>query len=312
MMLVSTRFQEQIRQLADAESVPADASLEQYLSDLGLAYLSDGEHLQLKESLELLDSSRIERAMTESARAGLSGLRIHWSVGSTNTWLMDVRHEPDWHGLVCLAEQQVAGKGRRGRSWVSPFGKNIYMSVGWNMPRNIPGLSGLSLVVGTQVASALASLGVEACRLKWPNDILLDGGKLAGILVELAAPERHHVGVVIGIGVNLRLTPGEMADVDQAWATVSQVREISRNAVVAAILDRLLPALSRFEVEGFDGFREEWEGYDLYRDREVVVHLGDKLIEGIDRGIDRDGNLILETAQGREIFSAGEVSMREG
>lgn len=312
MMQASTRLQEQIRQLAGAEPVPSDAALEQHLADLGLEYLGDGRQIQLKHSLELLDDRHIRQRLSGSARGCLSDIRIHWSVDSTNTWLMENRQDPHWHGLVCLAERQVAGKGRRGRGWVSPFGKNIYMSVGWKMPKNITGLSGLSLAVGVQVVNALRSLGVETCSLKWPNDVLLEGGKLAGILVELTAPEHHRVGVVIGIGVNLRLDAQDMADVDQAWSTISQVREMSRNAVVASILDRLLPALARFEADGFEHFRDEWEALDLYHNREVTIHLGEKLISGVNRGIDRDGNLIVETAEGRETFSAGEVSLREG
>lgn len=310
-MSESTRIQDQIHRLAAGESLPRDSELEQALAEYGLGYQIRHDVLALSESLELLDRDSIVRQLPAEAARLSAGIKIFWSIDSTNTWMLQNDKREDWHGLVCLAEQQLAGKGRRGRSWASPFGKNIYMSIGWAIPRNISGLSGLSLLVGMQVIRALRSLGLQDTWLKWPNDIIMGQGKLAGILVELTAPSQNRVGVVTGIGVNLRLDPGDAAGIDQGWSTVGQQQEVSRNTLAALILGELLPALARFESDGFAPWHQAWDDFDLFRDRAVTVHIGENQISGPNKGIDEEGNLLVETDNGVETFSAGEVSLRE-
>lgn len=307
-----TSTREQIRRLAAGDSLPRDPQFERSLAEAGVDYELRGDRLSLSEPLELLDHDSIVHGLSAEASALLSHLEIFWTIDSTNTWMLKSEKRDDWHGLICLAEQQSAGKGRRGRGWISPFGKNIYMSVGWGMPKNISGLSGLSLMVGIQVVGALRDMGLQDVWLKWPNDILMGSGKLAGILVELTAPSRGRVGIVTGIGVNLQLGPEDVAGIDQPWSAIRQQREISRNALVASILSNLLPALSRFELDGFAGYQRDWNAYDVFRDRAVVVHIGENRVSGVNKGIDLQGNLLIETENGLETFSAGEVSLREG
>ncbi|MEX2490079.1 MAG: biotin--[acetyl-CoA-carboxylase] ligase [Pseudomonadales bacterium] len=307
----STRTQEQIRRLASGESLPRDPELEHALADYSLEYQIRSDTVALREPLELLDHDSIAGQLSPEAARMSGGIKILWSVDSTNTWMLQNDKREDWHGLVCLAEQQLAGKGRRGRRWASPFGKNIYMSIGWGIPRNISGLSGLSLLVGMQVIRALKSLGLKDTWLKWPNDIIMGQGKLAGILVELTAPSQTRVGVVTGIGVNLRLDAGDAVDIDQGWSTIGEQQEVSRNTLTALILSELLPALSRFETEGFAPWQQAWDDFDLFRHQAVTVHMGENKISGLNKGIDGDGNLLIETDKGVETFSAGEVSLRE-
>ena len=212
--------------------------------------------------------------------------------------------------VVCLAEQQQAGKGRRGKKWVSPFGKNIYLSVGKSFSRRISDLGGLSLVAGTQVVKTLHACGLQDAGLKWPNDIILGKGKLAGILVELGVPASNHVFAVVGVGVNFSMQEKDGREIDQPWSAVDQYSSVSRNEMVGKLTENLLQGMELFEVEGFSAFHEDWSRYNLYDGRDVVIHRGAERIDGRDVGVDEDGNLLLETVNGIQVFNAGEVSLR--
>lgn len=293
-----------VRRLCAGESLPPGAVPAPVLDELGLVI----ENGRLADPPELLEAGAI-RAALNLAAPHLARCDTLFSVGSTNTWQLGRVAEPDFHGSVCLAERQVAGRGRRGRHWVSPFGRNIYMSVGWKVPRNVS-VAGLSIVAGMAIAGALRDLGVAAVGLKWPNDLLLGGRKLGGILVELAAPTAHHHLVVIGCGINIHLNEAHGAQVEQAFTTLPDDIGQSRNAIVGALLESLLPALDHFGREGFAPFAAAWADYDCFAGESLVVHLAERRVEGRNLGIDESGNLLLETADGAEAFNAGEVSVR--
>jgi BirA family biotin operon repressor/biotin-[acetyl-CoA-carboxylase] ligase len=214
-----------------------------------------------------------------------------------------------FHGRVCLAEHQGAGKGRRGKSWVSPFGKNIYVSVGWRFRAPAAALGGLSLMAGMAVVKALRAMGAEDIGLKWPNDVLSGVNKLAGILVEIV-PVKGEMHVVLGIGINLNLSVADAQGIDQAWGVASVAQELSRNQVCAGLLNSLLPDLARFDALGFAPFAAQWDNFNCLAGQPVMVKLGDQMIAGIDRGIDAHGELLIETAAGLRHFNAGEVSLR--
>jgi BirA family biotin operon repressor/biotin-[acetyl-CoA-carboxylase] ligase len=222
---------------------------------------------------------------------------------------MELKPQPD-STIVCLAEQQEAGKGRRGKTWVSPFGKNIYLSVGTKFRRRTSELGGLSLVIGIQVIKTLRNLGLDNIGLKWPNDVLLLKGKLAGILVELKREHQGDVFVVIGIGVNFELEEKHSESIDQPWSELKPHITLSRNDVAGQLVNNMLMALEVFESLGFSAFRDEWNESNLYRGREVIVHLGEEQISGRDAGVDNNGNLLLETTEGMRVFAAGQVSLR--
>ena len=299
-----------IRELAGGDLVPASDGLISSLQSLGIGY---GEHdgvVSLDQPLELLDAHRIEHGLSANTRKALSKLEIFWSIDSTNSFLLSHAHESGFHGSICLAEQQLAGKGRRGRHWVSPFGKNVYLSLGWRMSTRKVGIEGLSLVVGMLVVSALRDLGIEDVGLKWPNDVLVRDGKLAGILVEVAASRRGEANLVIGVGVNLRLDDRDARQIGRQFATVAEQMAVSRNELVSRLIDYIFLGLSGFQQAGFAPYFAQWSEYDVYLGRDVRITVAGKEIEGIDRGVDEEGNLLLETADGVQAFNAGEVSLR--
>ncbi len=279
----------------------------------GLAvYPVRGKGYRLDTSLELLQETEIRAALSPAADTRLGRVEIHHQLGSTNSYLMERALEGACSGYACLAEQQTAGRGRRGRQWVSPFGRNIYLSMLWRFNKGPAELSGLSLAAGLAVVRGLEELGVEGVRLKWPNDVLWDGRKLAGLLLEVAGEADGPSRVVLGLGVNTRLDPewGEM--IDQPWIDLSRIpggAEISRNRLAARLLESLSETLERFDREGLQPLIAAWQRYDLYHDQPVSLRVGDKLIQGVHRGINGDGALLLEQGEKLVPFHGGEVSL---
>jgi BirA family biotin operon repressor/biotin-[acetyl-CoA-carboxylase] ligase len=293
-----------IRALAQGDGIIHSDGLNDALSVLGLEVYKKSGLLYLCDSIELLQAERILSHITSKPL-----LEIHWTIGSTNSHLMELEPQPE-STIVCLAERQEAGKGRRGNTWVSPFGKNIYLSVGTKSRRRTSELGGLSLVIGIQVIKTLRNLGLDNIGLKWPNDVLLLKGKLAGILVELKREHQGGVFVVIGIGINFELGEKHSESIDQPWSELKPYISPSRNDVAGQLVNNILMALEVFESRGFSAFQDEWHETNLYRGREVIVHLGEEQIFGRDAGVDDNGNLLLETAEGIRVFAAGQVSLR--
>lgn len=260
---------------------------------------------------ELLDARRIESGLRSNSRSLLAELIVEGVLDSTNAEVLRRMQRGAVGGLVCLAEQQSAGRGRRGRQWVSPFGANIYLSAAWEFT-SAAALEGLSLAVGVAVAAALRSVGLPSATLKWPNDVLCDGAKLGGILVEMVGDATGACKIVVGIGLNVRMPPQAVADIDQQWTDVETAAgvEVSRNQIVIALLDELLPLLATYESGGFLPWREPWLALDAHAGREVTVSGGEQHTKGIARGIDATGALIVETETGEQIFHGGEVSVR--
>lgn len=272
----------------------------------GLKCVPDGGKIHLENPLELLDPELLRGAIPAAAQQHLSRLDVHWTLDSTNSYVLNLSSSSEFHGYVCLAEQQTAGRGRRGRHWVSPFGKNVYLSLGWLMPADQP-IEGLSLAVGTCVAKAIRSVSEAKVNLKWPNDILLEGGKAAGILVELAGGSVSGRPLVIGVGINLALSLEDAGLIDQPW---SVIKKVSRNDLVAALISELATGLSTFSLNGFSSFRESWQALDAHAGLEVSIVANDFVQTGVSRGVNASGNLILETSEGLKTFNAGEVSLR--
>ena len=293
-----------VRVLADGSRVESTVELTKALSKLGLEFREKAGLLELSEPIELLNPDVIMRQISSEPR-----LEIHWTIDSTNSYLMEMKSGMD-SVIVCLAEQQQAGKGRRGKTWVSPFGKNIYLSVGKNFTRRISDLGGLSLVAGTQVVKTLHACGLKDAGLKWPNDIILGKGKLAGILVELGVPAGNDVFAVVGVGVNFSMQEKDSREIGQPWSAIGQYSSVSRNEMAGELIENLLQAMELFEIEGFSAFHEAWNRYNLYEGVDVVIHRGSERIDGRDAGVDENGNLLLETVNGIQVFNAGEVSLR--
>lgn len=214
--------------------------------------------------------------------------------------------------FLVVAEQQSAGRGRRGRSWVSPFAENLYYSLLLRIDGGMRQLEGLSLVVGLALLSALREQGIEGAGLKWPNDILLEGRKLAGILLELSGDPADVCHVVIGIGVNINMGVGSAVEIDQPWTSMRQVlgRQVERNAFVRSLSASLELFLARHAELGFAGLRAEWEAAHLWQGRDVALISGQQVVQGIVLGVDDTGALRLEVAGQECTFSGGELSLR--
>lgn len=280
-------------------------------------YSVRGKGYRLVEPVELLNQERIRAALSGIMSEGeaqrvVQQLDIFHDIESTNTYLLNLSKGDGQSGHACLAEQQHAGRGRRGRRWVSPFGGNLYLSLLWEFNAGAAQLGGLSLAIAVAVMRTLRSIGISDAGVKWPNDILLEGKKLAGILIELSGETAGPCAVVIGIGLNVRASKSEMAEVEQPWTDLESAlgQSVSRNSLVAHLLFQLISAVREFEAQGLKPFLKEWSEYDIFSDQEVVLSLPQGNVRGIARGIDASGALVLVTEDGVQRFHSGEVSMR--
>ena len=229
--------------------------------------------------------------------------------GSTNADLL-ARASSLAAPLLLVARNQTAGRGRAGRSWLSSSEGSLTFSLAWHFEGGVNRLAGLPLAIGVALAETLGRLGVQV-GLKWPNDVLRDGDKLAGILIETQAAPAGGVWAVIGIGLNLVMPDEAEALLGRSIASLPWLARMDRNELLAALLDGLADALREFERAGFGAFaarwnlRHAWQGETVtILDRGVVLH------EGAAAGVDDAGRLLLDTVDGRIAIMAGDVSLR--
>jgi len=284
----------------------------QTLTELGIELdASPGRGYRLREPLDLLDAAAIHAAL--NGRLSPASLDIFPRIDSTNAYLLaDSRPTEQAELRVAVAEQQTAGRGRRGRDWVSPFARNIYCTVKRQFPCGLEGLSGLSLVVGLAIAEALAAQGIADVQLKWPNDLRAQGRKLGGVLIELAGDAGGPCTAVMGFGINVRMPVAVAAVIDQPWTDLQSLTPQLplRNTLIAEMLVHLDQALSRFAEQGFAPFAKAWSARDEFLGLPVRM-LGVNVEQaGIAAGVDERGALLLETADGLRAVVAGEVSLR--
>lgn len=289
-------------------------TLRKTADEFGLDLISErGRGYRLATPLELLDAERIRATLSDGGRARLSRLDIHPLIDSTNSELMRLAADGAPSGSVCLAERQTAGRGRRGREWVSPFGVNVCLSLLWRYPFAPSNLGGASLAIGAVLADVLSELGAEGVALKWPNDLLWQRRKLAGLLLEVAGESQGPCRLVVGLGLNLRMTDGQGSAIDQPWTSLQEAlgeAMIGRNALIARLLEALMEALDRYGREGLAPFLTRWRAHDAYLGEPVRLLIGERVTEGIHAGVSEDGSLLLDTPDGRRAFQAGEVSLR--
>ncbi len=232
-----------------------------------------------------------------------SGGKIHYfdETASTNTWLLE-QSDPD--GCICLAENQSAGRGRRGKSWESSRSGSILLSLGWRLDR--ADIRGMSLASGIAVMESLRESGVQQVELKWPNDILINGKKAGGILVEISA-----LNCVIGIGLNYRVSDAAAAEIDQPWTDlVSAGVQIGRDPLVVELVKNHDRVLTGFTEGGFSGFADQWNLADAYRGQPVQVVSGSRMIYGTASGVDETGALLIAGDGVVHRIISGEVSLR--
>jgi len=278
------------------------------LEELDVPFSSvKGKGYRLHDPIELLD----EDIIRSSIRQRLDCLELLLDVNSTNSYLFERASDHMGKRYAVMAEKQSHGRGRRGRQWVSPFGRNIYLSLLVSFSGGMSALEGLSLTVGIAVEKALTRLGIEGVGLKWPNDIYADGRKLAGILLEVTGEYNSHCQVVIGIGLNLSMSAEEAQEIDQPWVDLRSLRpDLSRNQVAGVLLDELLECIDTFQKEGFAPLQGYWAERDIYQGQEVIISSPSQQISGVVKGVNRKGELMLRTDRGMEVISAGELSVR--
>jgi len=278
------------------------------LRELGVELHSvSGKGHRLALPLQLLDGPRLQQDLPEAP------LQVLAVIDSTNQFMMSQLDR--WQKGECvLAECQTAGRGRRGRQWHSPFGSQLILSLFWRLEQGMASAMGLSLVVGIALVEALESQGLAGIQVKWPNDLYLDGRKLAGILVEMAATVGGACQMVVGVGMNLQLPLGEAQKIDQPWAELQSLvaqGRLDRHQLTCAVVRQLRQCLARFEQEGMAPFVARWNALDLYRDQPVRLISGERSWQGIARGIDSQGALLLENDQGElQTLVGGEISLR--
>lgn len=302
-------------ELAQALNISRSAVWKQLtgLSGLGLHHSAvSGKGYRLERPLELLDENRILASVGESLQSLVSSIEIFDQIPSTNTYLVEHALENIPSGAVCFAEQQTAGKGRRGRHWVSPFGSNIYMSILWRFQASPLAISGLSLAIGVAVIRALKCHYGDVFRLKWPNDLYYENKKLGGILVEVSGESDGPCAAVIGLGLNIYLPETEAAEITQLWTDLTQItgqQQLNRNVLAGTLLEQLLLVISEFEAAGIAAYLDEWRRYDCLKDKPATLFIGQHSYEGIVKGIDDKGMLLLIRPDGNtQAFASGEVS----
>ena len=257
-----------------------------------------------------LSQSRI--AALRDASAQQVAVEVVAETGSTNADLL-ARLDDLSSPLLLAAETQSAGRGRAGRNWHSAPGATLTFSLAWRFERPLQSLLGLPLAVGVALAEALAALDVHV-ELKWPNDVLKDGKKLAGILIE-SAPVRDAaqpaVWAVIGIGLNLAVPDQLETTIGHAVADAPWLARMDRSQLLAALLNALAEVLTQFEAGGFKAFMPRWNRLHAYDGQMVrILDHGQLLHEGRAAGADANGCLLLDTAAGRIAIVAGDVSLR--
>jgi BirA family transcriptional regulator, biotin operon repressor / biotin---[acetyl-CoA-carboxylase] ligase len=306
-----------LAQALNAAEPEIAAAIEQ-LRALGIDIAASPQGFRLEQGrrLELLDADAVRAALRGEAARRLHSLEVLFEVDSTNTQLLGRPGPPSGCADAALAELQNAGRGRQGRRWVSPFGASLALSLGWTFRDAERVDSTLSLAVGVAVCRALGGLGARDMRLKWPNDIWFEDRKLGGVLVE-SRTSGAAVHVVIGVGLNLHLSAESRRQIGPLAGTLGLAAldaacaaPVSRNALAGALLTELLSMLLLFERHGFHAFRDEWRSLDALRGRPARVLLAQGAVEGIARGVDEDGGLLLEHGGNVDKFIAGEASLR--
>ncbi|AZF23641.1 bifunctional biotin--[acetyl-CoA-carboxylase] ligase/biotin operon repressor BirA [Pseudomonas sp. R3-52-08] len=264
-----------------------------------------GKGYQLAAPLVFLNAEEIARSVPSAPWP----IHVHDSIDSTNAEALRLVGAAQAAPVLVLAEQQTAGRGRRGRKWVSPFAQNIYYSLVLRIEDGLGQLEGLSLVVGLAVIQALRESGVQGAALKWPNDVLVGQKKIAGILLELVGDPADICHVVVGIGINVNM---QKAEVDQQWTSVQLETgsAADRNALVAQVSLQLQRYLDRHRESGFSALQEEWESNHAWQGRAVSLIAGVNRIDGVVLGVDRQGALRLSVDGVEKTYSGGELSLR--
>lgn len=284
----------------------------QAIEEMGVdLYKVRGRGYCLPEPMQFLDKQKILAELGD--KATLFELELQDVVESTNSALMQKASLGAAHGSCLAVELQTQGRGRRGRTWHASLGGALTFSVLWRFNQGAGYLSGLSLAVGVALMRALAVANIADVALKWPNDVLHNYRKLAGVLIELQGEALGPSVAIIGIGLNLRLPDKVKDQIDQAVVDIDTISTVApnRNRLFAQILSQLADVLHQFEAGGFAALREEWLGYHVYQHKPVSILLPNGTREvGQVLGVSDDGSLLVRTPDGIQQYASGEISLR--
>ncbi|MGS0683490.1 bifunctional biotin--[acetyl-CoA-carboxylase] ligase/biotin operon repressor BirA [Shewanella sp. 125m-7] len=277
------------------------SGLEEYGVDI---YSVKGKGYRLNGPISLVDEANL--------KSQISNRCFYFDdIPSTNAFIL--KHAEELvSGDICVAEYQSAGRGRRGRVWVSPYGCHLYFSMYWQFPQGMAQAMGLSLVVACSIVSVLEQLDVKDVGVKWPNDIYLENKKLAGVLIEMNGQTDSQCNLVIGIGLNMAMGEQHAAKIDQPWNDLSgQLNMPDKTALLVLLQKQLQQDLSLFQSSGLKAFTERWSAADLFEGHAVKLLMGQDEVHGVCRGIDEQGAIVLETESGLHSYIGGEISLRK-
>ncbi len=265
-----------------------------------------------------LDNRALARSILLNVAPLLESLDVLPEVDSTNSLLL--RSEPPSAGRfkVAATDNQTAGRGRRDRTWESPPGSGLCLSIACTLTSQPKGLPALTLAVGMGIIEAMNSLSIGGVMLKWPNDLVVADAKLGGILTEVNHVSGSTPTVVTGIGINIDLPDEFSAGLDSEWATrpadLKSVMETPPSAteLAAAIVNQLVGVILRFDEKGFAAFEDGWPPVDWLYGKRIVVDSEDRQIEGNAAGVDAEGALLVDTMSGTERVINGTITVPSG
>jgi BirA family transcriptional regulator, biotin operon repressor / biotin---[acetyl-CoA-carboxylase] ligase len=264
--------------------------------------------------LELLTKKKIAQYLTFANKTAVAAIEIFKQLSSTNDYLVELAKTKKITHKICFAEEQTAGKGRMGKTWFSPYARNIYFSVLWSLPKTDRGLKGFSLAIAVAIAEALQNYGIkEGVGLKWPNDVLWYKQKLAGILIEIPEETKDVFFVVIGVGLNLDMPTNADKEISQAWTDLAHIIKTTppRNKIAGFLLDSILTAIKVFARDGLMPFIPGWQKLDIAYGKEVKIISATGNVSGISKGINEQGCLLVEDhVKTLHVINSGEVSLR--
>ncbi|MCG2634336.1 MAG: biotin--[acetyl-CoA-carboxylase] ligase [Gammaproteobacteria bacterium] len=267
---------------------------------------------RLLEPFVALSAFDIEAALGPVGRRWFPRVDVHSEIESTNEWIATVMAEGAVSGTVSFAEYQYAGRGRRGRSWQAAYGQSLCFSVLWRYQSGPAAFGALSLAVAVALWRALNRSGVAGIGIKWPNDLVYQGAKLAGILLEMQGESAGPSSVIIGVGLNVNLTDG--VGIDQRWCSLADLKgaALDRNRLAAALLLEIGTVLSEYERSGFSGVAEDFKAADVLAGRQVMLVEGGQAARSVEvLRVAPDGALIVSDNTGDRRVYSGEVSVRE-
>lgn len=277
-----------------------------------IIHVVPGKGYRWVDPVEWWDEGTLRDMMAPAVKDVLYSLQIEQTVTSTNAIVFDRIVSERRSGIICLAEEQTAGRGRRGRQWVAPFGAGFYCSFGWCFDEGVAALEGLSLAVGVVVARVLIDYGVGYVGLKWPNDIMCRDAKMGGILIEMQMDGDGRCFVVVGVGINLSSRADIQAEVGRCVTDLQSEsgRPVERNRLGAKLLEAIVLLLKGYGSGSFASMRDEWCSLDVLGGKNVeLTGLAEPLV-GVACGVDFHGALLIDTPAGQKAVSSGEVSLR--